>query len=100
MRRPRTPIALLACIALLFVWMAGAPEVLADSADVRMHEHIAFSLHSSRAGQSAPERARAASRALEGVLDDPDQPMTHVEERPGSAVIFVGRTPIATLGDE
>jgi hypothetical protein len=70
------------------------------TADVRMHEHVAFSLHAARAGQTAQERARGASHALESVLDDPDQPTTHVEEQPGAAVVFVGRTPVVTLDDE
>jgi hypothetical protein len=65
-----------------------------------MHEHVAFSLHAARAGQTVQERVRGASHALESVLDDPDQPTTHVEEQPGAAVIFVGRTPIVTLDDE
>jgi hypothetical protein len=70
------------------------------TADVRMHEHVVFSLHAARAGQPAQERARSASHALENALDDPDQPSAHVEEQPGSAVIFVGKTPVATLDDE
>jgi len=34
------------------------------------------------------------------VLDDPDQPMARVEEQPGSADVFVGKTPVVTLGDD
>jgi small-conductance mechanosensitive channel len=68
--------------------------------DVRLHEKTVFSLHAGRAGQSGQDRARAATRALDGELDDPEQPLTRVEEEPGTAVIFVGKTPIVTLGDD
>jgi hypothetical protein len=80
--------------------VASARSTPILTADVRMHEHVVFSLHTARAGQTAQDRARTASHALENVLDDPDQPVGHVEEQPGSAVVFVGRTPIATLDDE
>jgi hypothetical protein len=72
----------------------------APSADVRLHEHVVFSLRAARAGQSAQQRSHAASRALETVLDDPEQPTSRVEEQAGSAVVFVGKTPIITIGDE
>ena len=82
---------------------AAAPSAsaatAAPSSDARLHEHVVFSLHVSRAGQSAQDRARAASRALESVVDDPEKRTTHVEEASGSAVIFVGKTPIVSLGD-
>jgi small-conductance mechanosensitive channel len=69
------------------------------SSDVRLHEHPVFSLRVSRVDQSATDRARAASRALESVLEDPEKATARVEESPGNAVIFVGRTPIVSLGD-
>ncbi len=69
------------------------------SSDVRLHEHVVFALHVSRVDQSAQDRARAASRALESVVDDPEKRTAHVEETSSSAVIFVGKTPIVALGD-
>jgi hypothetical protein len=68
--------------------------------DVKLHEKVVFSFRAPRAGQSPQERARAASRALESVLDDPEQPTTRVEEHPDSADIFVGKTPIVTFGPD
>jgi hypothetical protein len=68
--------------------------------DVRLHEKTVFQVRASKAGQSATERARTASHALDTVLDEPDQESTRVEEAPGTAVIFVGKAPIITLGDE
>ncbi len=78
----------------------GQNVVDAPSSDVRLHEHVVFSLRASRVGQTAQERGRLATRALQTVLDDPDQPTARVEEQPGSAVVFVGKTPIVTFGDE
>ena len=66
---------------------------------MRLHEHPIFSLHVSRVDLSASDRARAASRALETALEDPEKATTHVEESPGNAVIFVGKSPIISLGD-
>ena len=95
--------------------VAGAPKasvaapVAAPSAssstsvpsfDVRLHEKIVFSFHVPRAGHSPQDRAKAASHALESVLDDPEQPVARVEEQPGSADVFVGKTPVATLSDD
>jgi len=79
---------------------ASSAPAVATSADVRLHEKPVFALHAARAGQSTQERARAASRALDAVLDDPDQPTTRIEEQPGTAVVFVGKTPIVTFGED
>jgi small-conductance mechanosensitive channel len=69
------------------------------SFDVRVHERAIFSLSAPRVDQTAQDRARAASHALETALDDPEHLGAHVEEQPGSAVVFVGKTPVVTLGD-
>jgi len=69
------------------------------SFEVRLHEHPVFELRASRAGQSAAERARAASTALENVLADPGAPMARLEEQGASSVVFVGNRPIVTLGE-
>lgn len=85
--------------------LAAAPSATGSSSsaasfDVRLHERSVFTLHAARTGQPAQARARAATSALEKALDDPDQPDAHLEEQPGSAVVFVGKTPLVTLGDE
>ncbi len=53
-----------------------------------------------RSGQSPQERARTASRALESVLEDPELVSARVEEATGSAVVFVGKTPVIALTDD
>lgn len=100
-RRKAVPVALVALVALACVLLV--PPVRAAgplmAVDVRVHDRAVFSLHASRADQSAPDRAQLAGHALESVLDDPEQPIAHVEEQPGRAVVFVGKTPIVTLND-
>jgi hypothetical protein len=96
-------IALVALVTLACALVASLARADAPVAafDVRLHDRTIFSLHAARAEQSVQDRARAASRALETVLDDPEQPTARVEEQSaGSAVVFVGKTPIVTLGDD
>jgi hypothetical protein len=78
---------------------SARPGPAATSYDVKLHEKIVFSLKVGRSNESAQDRARSASRALDSMLDDPEQSLSHVEEEPGAAVIFVGKKPIVTLGD-
>jgi hypothetical protein len=78
---------------------SARPAAPTASVDVKLHEKIVFSLKVGRSNESAQDRARSASRALDSVLDDPDQSLSRVEEQPGAAVIFVGKKPIVTLGD-
>jgi hypothetical protein len=96
----RRALLLLATLAVtLLSWWANA-DAPPPGFEVRLHEKAVFTLRGDRAGQSARDRARAASRALESELDDPEQPLTRVEEAtPESAVIFIGKTPVVTLGE-
>lgn len=91
---------ILLCATLLPVAAFGQGAAAPATFDVRLHEKSVFSLHSGRSGQTGQDRARSATRALDGELDDPEQPLTRVEEQPGTAVIFVGKTPVVTLGDD
>jgi len=81
-----------------------APSAVSSSSstgfEARLHERPVFSVRAPRAGQSAQDRAMAATTALDRVLDDPEQTQTRVEERPGAAEVFVGKTPIVTLGED
>lgn len=79
---------------------AQATSSQAPAIEVRVHERVVFTLHNGRAGESVQERGRAASVALESELEDPDTPAARVEEQPGTAVVFVGKTPVVTLGAE
>ena len=68
---------------------------------VRVHEREVFTIKVPRAGQSATERARAASEALGTLLEgEADVPAPNIEQHGAVAVVFVGSTPIVTLGAE
>jgi hypothetical protein len=79
---------------------ASASAVARSAAIVRVHERDVFTIRVPRAGQSAADRARLASAALETMLDAPDAPEARVDEQGATAVVFVGKTPIVTLGEE
>lgn len=54
-----------------------------------------------RGGVSAAERAKAANAALEALLAQPDEiGEVRYEETQGTAVVYVGKTPIVTLAPE
>jgi hypothetical protein len=98
---PAAALRWLVVLALALLSVTARADDATPAADVRLHDKAVFSLRAARAGMTAQVRARAASHALDGVLDDPDQPTTRVEEQTdGSAVVFVGKTPIVTLGDD
>ena len=69
--------------------------------EIRVHEKIVITLRAARAGHSAQERAKAANNALEGLLaQSEDMGEARFEETQGTAVVYVGKTPIVTLGEE
>ena len=58
-------------------------------------------MRAARAGHSAQDRAKAANSALEGLLtQSEDMGEARFEETQGTAVVYVGKTPIVTLGEE
>lgn len=69
--------------------------------EIRVHEKIVATLRAARAGHSAQDRAKAANNALEGLLaQSEDMGEARFEETQGTAVVYVGKTPIVTLGEE
>jgi small-conductance mechanosensitive channel len=73
----------------------------AAGAAVRVHERVVFLVRAPRAGQSAEVRAKAASQALDAVLEEGGELEPRVEEPSAdTAVIYVGKTPIVTLGPD
>jgi small-conductance mechanosensitive channel len=71
-----------------------------ESGEIRVHEKMVFVVRAARGGRSAQERARSANAALDGLLAQGDLGETRFEENQGTAVVFVGPTPIVTLGQE
>ncbi len=80
---------------------ASASAKPAATAEVRVRDRVILTLRASRAERSAQERARAASAAIASLLAHPEEigDVRH-EDQQGSAVVFVGKTPIVTLGPE
>lgn len=69
--------------------------------DVRVHDKSVLVVRASRGGRSAVDRARAATQAIDALLAHPeDIGETHFEETQGTAVIYVAKTPVLTLGPE
>ncbi|HSO33592.1 MAG TPA: mechanosensitive ion channel domain-containing protein [Labilithrix sp.] len=79
----------------------SAAAAAAQTGEVRVHEKVVLVLRAPRAGVTAQERARVATAALEALLaQTEDVAETRVEETPGTAVVYVGKTPIVTLGPD
>jgi small-conductance mechanosensitive channel len=93
-------VVLLAATALFPRAVRGAEPPATPEAVVHVHERAVFTLKADRAAETARERAASATHALEGVVDRGDPPEGHLEERDGVAVVFIGKTPIVTLGEE
>lgn len=69
--------------------------------EIRVHEKTVVVLHAARAGHSAQERAKTANLALEALLSQTDDiGVARYEETQGTAVLYVGKTPVITLGPE
>jgi small-conductance mechanosensitive channel len=68
----------------------------AKPAEVKLHDLVVFKLLRERKQLTAEQRARAASRALEQALDQPDGPVRVAVQNEGRA-IFAGDVPIVEL---
>lgn len=80
---------------------ASAAARAAQPGEIRVHEKTVVVLRAARAGHSAQERAKTANTALEALLAQTDDiGEARFEETQGTAVVFVGKTPILTLGPE
>jgi hypothetical protein len=89
-------------LALALPALAAGPGAAPPTPEAVVHidDRAVFSLRVDRAGQSAAERASRAGHALESAVDAKEPPEGRVEESDGVAVVFVGKTPIVTLGPE
>jgi small-conductance mechanosensitive channel len=68
--------------------------------EVKLRDSVAFVLRVPHGTQTAEQRARDASAALESAIDDSGADEVRVESRPGVAVVYVGKTPIVQLYPE
>ncbi len=72
----------------------------AATAGVRLMDKRVFEVLVARGGQSAEERARAASQVLERAAEQKEPPEVRVEESAGVAVVYLGARPLIQLGPE
>ena len=80
----------------------SASAAIKLASEVRVRDKTVITLRAARGGRSAPERARAANAAIESLLAHPEDIGDALsEEAPdGAAVVYLGKTPILTLGPE
>jgi small-conductance mechanosensitive channel len=83
---------------------AAAPSssaASAASAEVKVRDKTVYVFRAPRAGRSPTERARAANAAIEAILAHPEQlGDVRAEEAQGTATIYIGKTPVITLGTD
>lgn len=71
------------------------------SADVKIRDKVVYTYRVPRAGKSAAERTKESQAAIDGLLAHPEQlGDVRYEEAASLAVVFVGKTPVITLGEE
>ncbi|MGH7283830.1 MAG: hypothetical protein ACRELY_20075, partial [Polyangiaceae bacterium] len=71
-------------------------------AEVKVHDRVVFLVHAPLGNLSIEARAKAAGQALEALHFEHGQPIppTHVEAHGDSRVVYVGTTPIFTVGPD
>jgi small-conductance mechanosensitive channel len=80
---------------------SSATRAASAPGEIRVRDKVIFVLRAARGDRSAQERARSANAALEAILAHPDDiGETRFEETQGTAVLYVGKTPVVTLGPE
>lgn len=69
--------------------------------EVKFRDKAVFAVRVGRGGRSAAERARVANAAIEALLLHPEElGEVRSEETQGTVVVYVGKSPIITLGPE
>ncbi len=95
------PVASVAAVASASASASESSAARPASAEVKAREKLVFTFRSGRGGRTATERAKAAQTVLDGLLaHGTELGDVRVEQAAGSAVVFVGKTPVLTLGQE
>jgi small-conductance mechanosensitive channel len=88
---------------------SGAPSAHASAssqprpavAEVKVRDRVVFTFRAPRGGRAPADRAKAAQGALDTLLAHGSElGEVRFEEAQGAAVVFVGKTPVFTLGPE
>lgn len=80
---------------------AAPPPPVTPANEIRVRDKVVFIIRAPRGGRTAQERAKAANAAIEALLAHPeDLGDVHYEESQGTAVVYIGKGPVLTLGQE
>jgi hypothetical protein len=80
---------------------AATSAAATASSDIRVREKVILTVRVSRGDRKPQDRAKAANDAIASLLAHPEEigDVRH-EEQQGVSVVYVGKTPIVTLGQE
>lgn len=79
---------------------SAEPGKKAAPATVRIKDRKVFDVRVKRGKLSPEDRAKAAGKVLEESIDEPELPEVKVDEKDGTATIFIGHRPMIQLGPE
>lgn len=80
---------------------ASASQAPTTTAEVKVRDKVVFAFRAPRGGRAPLDRAKAAQAALDTLMaHGAELGEVRFEETQGTAVVFVGKTPIFTLGPE
>jgi small-conductance mechanosensitive channel len=80
---------------------SASTSAKAGTAEVKVRDKLVFVFRASRGGRVPIDRAKAAQSALDALLaHGTERGDVRFEEAQGVAVVFVGKTPVFTLGQE
>ena len=83
---------------------AAAPSssaAIAGSNEIKVRDRVVYTVRARRAERPAADRAKSANAAIEALLSHPETlGEVHYEESQDAAVLYIGKTPILTLGPE
>lgn len=80
---------------------SGSSAVAAPTTDVKIRDKVVFTFRAPHADKSPVARAKESQVAIDGLLAHPEQlGDVRYEETSNLAVVFVGKTPVITLGQE
>jgi hypothetical protein len=79
----------------------GSSAPRPPSAEIKLRDKPVFTVRAARGGRTPAERAKAAQTAMDAVLAHPEElGEVRWEKTQGTAVVYIGKTPVLTLGPE
>ena len=79
----------------------SASAVAATAIEIKVKDRVIYTVRAGRAERSAADRAKSANAAIDALFTHPETlGEVHYEESQDAAVLYIGKTPILTLGPE